>query len=223
MREQDVSDLNLKPIDVGTANNIELRVAAARASRGGQGEAPAAQVQQPAPVQNAVANATVTPAQENPTPAVQPATPAPGPASPTTGQPALRFDPPSVTTTNGGTFTVNVAMNGGSDIAAVPVQITYDPKNLTIMKIDNGDFLTKDGQAVALVHRGDDTNSGTLVISAARPPGAPGVSGAGSVFTLTFMAKQKGSSVISITRPGARDSKQQPISVLGSQMTVNVQ
>ena len=223
VREQDVSDLNLKPIDVGTANNIELRLAVARPARGGQGESPAAQVQQPAPVQNAVANATVTPAQENPAPALQPATPAPGAASPTTGQPALRFDPPSVTTTNGGTFTVNVAMNGGSDIAAVPVQITYDPKNLTIMKIDNGDFLTKDGQAVALVHRGDDTNSGTLVISAARPPGAPGVSGAGSVFTLTFMAKQKGSSVISITRPGARDSKQQPISVLGSQMTVNVQ
>jgi general secretion pathway protein D len=107
-------------------------------------------------------------------------------------------------------------------VAAVPLQITYDPKALSVLKIDNGDLLTKDQQPVALVHR-DDTNTGTLVASAARPPGAAGVSGSGSVFTITFLAKQKGNTVLSITRPGARNSQQQPISVLGSQMTVSVQ
>ena len=220
VREQDVSDLNLKPIDVGTANNIELRLASARPARGGQGESPASQNQQPlAPNTNGVGQAP----QENATPAPSPATPATTtPATPTTGQTSLRFDPPSITTTNGGTFTVNVTMAGGNDIAAVPLQITYDPKSISVVKIDNGDFLTRDQQPVALVHR-DDTNSGTLVASAARPPGAAGVSGSGSVFTITFMAKQKGNTVLSITRPGARNSQQQPISVLGSQMTVSVQ
>jgi general secretion pathway protein D len=113
-------------------------------------------------------------------------------------------------------------MSGGADIASVPLQITYDPKHLGVVNIDNGDFLTKDGLPVALVHR-DDTNTGTLVASAARPPGAAGVSGQGSVFTITFVAKDKGDTVLSITRPGARDSKQQAIQVLGSQMTVRVQ
>jgi general secretion pathway protein D len=134
----------------------------------------------------------------------------------------LRFDPASVTTKNGGTFTINVTMSGGSDIASVPLQITYDPKRLSVVKIDNGDFLTKDGQPVALVHR-DDTASGTLVASAARTPGTGGVSGQGTVFTVTFMAKQPGETVLSITRPGARNSQQQPIQVLGSQMTVKVE
>ena len=219
VREQDVSDLNIKPIDVGTANNVELRLASARPARGGQGESPVAQNQQPA-APNATANGVAP--QENVPPAQQPATPATAPTNPTTGQTALRFDPPSITTTNGGTFTVNVTMSGGNDIAAVPLQITYDPKSISVVKIDNGDFLTKDQQPVALVHR-DDTNSGTLVASAARPPGAAGVSGSGAVFTITFMAKQKGNTVLSITRPGARNSQQQPISVLGSQMTVSVQ
>jgi hypothetical protein len=49
------------------------------------------------------------------------------------------------------------------------------------------------------------------------------VSGQGTVFTLTFTAKDKGATVLSITRPGARDSQQQSMQVLGSQMTVNVQ
>lgn len=224
VREQDVSDLNLRPIDVGTDNYVELRPAAERQGNGGQGESrllpgqsSTQQAQAPAAAPNAnpaAGQAGVNPAPESP------ATPNP-PTAPG-GQAALRFDPPSVTTSNGGTFTVNVTMSGGSDVASVPLQITYDPKHLGLVNIDNGDFLTKDGQPVALVHR-DDTNTGTLVASAARPPGASGMSGQGSVFTITFVAKDKGDTVLSITRPGARDSKQQPIQVLGSQMTVRVQ
>lgn len=223
VRDQDVSDLNLKPIDVGTANNVELRLASNRPARGGQGESPVLQGQSstppPAPNPGAAAPASGQAGPANPT--AEAGTP-PNPATTPSGQAALKFDPPSITTTNGGTFTVNVTMTGGSDVASVPLQITYDPKHLGVVNIDNGDFLTKDGQPIALVHR-DDTNSGTLVASAARPPGASGVSGQGSVFTITFVAKDKGDTVLSITRPGARDSKQQPIQVLGSQMTVRVQ
>jgi general secretion pathway protein D len=113
-------------------------------------------------------------------------------------------------------------MSGGTDVASVPLQITYDPKHLSLVKIDNGDFLTRDGQPVALVHR-DDTSTGMLVASAARPPGVAGVSGQGTVFAVTFVAKDKGDTVLSITRPGARNSQQQTIPVLGSQMTVKVQ
>jgi general secretion pathway protein D len=227
VRDQDVTDLNLRSIDVGTGTGIELRVAPNRPGRGGQGEAPQSQLQQPrtpAPSSAALAGSASTvggvqapPPQATPAPmpqAQESATPA--------AQPILRFDPPSITTTNGGTFTVNVTMNGGADVASVPLQITYDPKRLAVVKIDNGDFLTKDGQPVALVNR-DDVNSGVLVASASRPPGSGGINGQGTVFTVTLQAKQPGDTVLSITRPGARNSQQQPIQVLGSQMTVKVQ
>jgi len=213
VRNQDVSDLNLRPIDVGTANNVELRFAN-HPGRGAQGESvapaprPATTPQQPQ--SQALPNSGAVPA---PTETQQSS-----PGGPT----ALRFEPASITTTNGASFTVNVNMTGGTDVAAVPVQIAYDPKHLSVVKIDNGDFLTKDSQPVALVQR-DDPASGMLVISASRPPGAAGVTGQGTVFTITFTAKDKGPTVLSITRPGARNSQQQPIQVLGSQMTVNVQ
>jgi general secretion pathway protein D len=244
VREQDVTDLNMRAIDVGTANQVELRTLAARPAKGGEAQSQVAQNQG---AQNQVAqsqsqsnpqpmNAQPVPAgsvggvQAPPTAATIPPTgaPASNPAQGTSnpnappGAAALRFDPPAITTTTGGTFTVNVNMSGGGDIASVPLQIAYDPKHLTVVKIDNGDFLTRDGQAVALVHR-DDTNTGTLVASAARPPGSGGVNGQGTVFTVTFLAKQTGPTVLSIARPGARNSQQQPIQVLGSQMTVNVQ
>ena len=137
----------------------------------------------------------------------------------TTGPAVLKFDPPMVTTSANGTFSVNVVLTGGRDVYSVPIQISYDPKHLQVVNIASGDLLSRDNQPIALVHRDDN---GTLVASATRPPGTQGVTGDGSVFTITFQAKAPGESVLSITRRGARNSAQQPISVLGSQMTVSV-
>jgi general secretion pathway protein D len=104
---------------------------------------------------------------------------------------------------------------------SVPIQVTYDPKMLQLLNVSNGPFLSRDGQPVALVHR-DDPGTGTLQITATRPPGATGVSGQGVVFTLTFMAKSAGQSVLNITRAGARDAAMQPVAMSGSQAMITV-
>jgi general secretion pathway protein D len=90
------------------------------------------------------------------------------------------------------------------------------------VNVSNGGFLSQDGQAVALVHREDET-TGTLQITATRPPGSGGVSGQGTVVTLTFQAKASGQTPLTITRGGARDPGQQAITVNGAQASVTVQ
>ena len=85
-------------------------------------------------------------------------------------------------------------VTGARDIASVPLQLQYDPSKLSLMNVGDGDFLGRDGQAVALVHR--DDGPGTLTINASRPPGAVGVSGAGVVCVLTFQAKSPGNTPI---------------------------
>jgi general secretion pathway protein D len=102
------------------------------------------------------------------------------------------------------------------------VQLNYDPAKLQLVNISNGGFLSQDGQAVALVHREDET-TGTLQITATRPPGASGVSGQGSVVTMTFQAKASGQTPLTITRGGARDPGLQAIMVNGAQASVTVQ
>jgi general secretion pathway protein D len=52
------------------------------------------------------------------------------------------------------------------------LQIQYDPAKLSLVNVDSGDFLGRDGQPVALVHR--DDGPGLIIIGASRPPGAPG-------------------------------------------------
>jgi general secretion pathway protein D len=206
VRGQELSDLNERAIDVGTANVIELRSASQPAAK------PAAPAQQPM---------NQAPQQPAPSPQANPPV-SPQSSNSAGGGAAFGFDPASINVKAGSTFAVNVLLNGAQNVASVPVQITYDPQKLQVVNISNGGLLSQDGQAVALVHR-DDASSGTLQVTATRPPGSNGVSGQGSVVTLTMMAKAPGQSSLSINRGGARDSGMQPIAVSGAQAMVNVQ
>jgi general secretion pathway protein D len=133
----------------------------------------------------------------------------------------LRLDPGALSPQQGSTFGVTVMLAHGQDIAAIPIQITYDPKTVSFTSVTNGEFLAKDGQQVVLVYR-DDAASGKVQITAQRPPGSEGISGDGAVFNLVFTAKNKGTSAIAIAVPGARNSQNQPLDVLGSQTLVTV-
>jgi general secretion pathway protein D len=132
------------------------------------------------------------------------------------------FDPPTLSQAKGSKFTVNVMMSGGQNVYSVPVQLNYDPNALELDDVSNGGFLSQDGQLVTVVHR-EDTQTGTMQITASRPPGAGGVSGQGAVVTLTFTAKAQGQSALTITRGGARDPAMQPIAMSGAQAAVTIQ
>ena len=208
IRGSTISELNQRQIEIGTANTIALR----HVSRAAGPVAPAAQPQAPA-----------SQAPANQPPANQPANPAPNqPATATPGVTNFLFDPAQITAVKGNTFVVNLMISGAQNVYSVPVQMNYDPAKLQLVNVSNGGFLSQDGQAVALVHREDET-TGTLQITATRPPGAGGVSGQGAVVTLTFQAKASGQTPLAITRGGARDPGQQAITVNGAQASVTVQ
>ena len=202
IRSTEVNELNQRPIDIGTSTTISLRHSAK------QQAAPA-----PAQPDKPATQPSITPA-----PATQP--PASNPGS--GGTASFLFDPPTIQATKGNTFVVNLLLSGAQNVYSVPVQLNYDPKMLQLVNVSNGGFLSQDGQAVALVHREDET-VGQSQITATRPPGAGGVSGQGAVVSITFQAKATGQTPLTITRGGARDPALQPITVNGAQASVTIQ
>ena len=120
----------------------------------------------------------------------------------------------------GSTFQVAVMLSGGKDIYSVPMQIQFDPHVLQLVNVDAGDFLSRDGQPATAAHR-LETN-GTVTISTTRPPGAKGISGQGTVCTLTFRAAAPGDSPIAFLRVGAKDSTQTAIAANGQSSTIHV-
>jgi general secretion pathway protein D len=121
----------------------------------------------------------------------------------------------------GSTFQMRVNLTGGKDVFSVPMQLHYDPKVLTLLNVDTGTLLGKDGQTTALAHRDDN---GDVTISDSRPPGVHGVSGSGDVCVLTFQAKAAGDSSVQVIKSAARNSAQTILPILaGSPATVHVQ
>jgi general secretion pathway protein D len=216
IRGPDTSHGGADMLDVGTANGITLRLASSKppapAITGGPA-GPQAQGAMPSPVPAGQASASLNPTAQ---PQNQVAHAAPASAG------TFMFDPPTLTQAKGSTFTVNVMLSGGQNVYSVPVQLNYDPNQVQVVNVSNGGFLSQDGQTVALVHR-DDPTTGTLQVTATRPPGTGGVSGQGAVVTLTFMAKSPGQSALTITRGGARDPAMQPIAMSGAQAAITIQ
>jgi general secretion pathway protein D len=133
----------------------------------------------------------------------------------------LSIDPPMVNQATGGSFAMSVTLNGGQNIFSVPVQVNYDPKVLRLLSVSNAGALSKDGAAVALVHR-DDSETGTIQVSLMRPPGSGGISPQGPLFTMMFVAKAAGQGTVSVGQTVLKDPSMGAIPASGSQAIVNI-
>ncbi len=230
VRGERLDPMNLREVDTGTTNNIELRYL-----NSNQAAAQVESIKQEATGTTAAAPVVTTPTQQ-----VLPATAeaaaqaamqqqAAAQSTAAQGPVELNLAPEIQQAKVGSTFQIKVNLVGGTNVFSVPMQLQYDQTKLNLINVDLGDsqpragmdFLGKDGQAVALVHR--DAGDGNVAISASRPPGAQGVSGSGTVCVLTFQAKVAGPAAVVITKPVVVNSAQQQLPATGSRAIVQVQ
>ncbi|GGG72411.1 cohesin domain-containing protein [Edaphobacter dinghuensis] len=221
VRESVLSRLNTRAIDTGTGQAIELRHVDADQAGMDLGNPGFVSSKPPStgPATSA-ANAAEAMVQQMQKQA-QPLTP-PAPTDVVPSGPPVSFSvvPPASAQTVGSTFQVAVMLGNGRDVYSVPLQMQFNPKVLQLVNVDTGNFLGRDGQAVALVHR--DDGNGLVTISSSRPPNVAGVSGQGSLCTLTFKAVAAGDSNLALVKVGARNSAQANLPAVGSQAVVHV-
>jgi general secretion pathway protein D len=229
VRESVLSRMNTRAIDTGTGQSIELRrESEADIVLRDHLPPPAARPQPTGPATTAAnaAAAMVHQLNQQTQPITPPTVPPIGadiPAqTPTTGAGApitLNVAPAESNQSVGSTFQVAVSLANGHDVFSVPVQLQFNPAVLELVNVDAGDFLGRDGQAVALAHRVDN---GLVSISSERPPKTAGVSGQGNLCILTFKAIAPGESNLSLVKVGARNSAQENLPAIGSQAAVHV-
>jgi general secretion pathway protein D len=235
VRESVLSRVNVRPIDTGTGQSIELRRDATANDRNLEAVYPNKPSTATSPTSAAnAANAMVQQLNQQAQPAGPPASYVPNAQTPETpppatqppapaniGGPPISFTvvPPDSNQAVGSTFQVAVMLGNGRDVYSVPLQLQFNPAQLQLVNVDAGDFLSKDGQAVSLVHRED---KGLVAISSIRPPNTKGVSGTGNLCTLTFKAIAPGDSSLSLVKVGALNSAQANLPAVGSQAVVHV-
>ncbi|MGB7129880.1 MAG: type II and III secretion system protein, partial [Candidatus Sulfotelmatobacter sp.] len=105
VRGTEISDLNQRAIDIGTANAIQLREMIPPAAPAGRGT--------PGAVQNPGNQNPASPTNQNPATGVNPSA-------------SFTFDPAVINAEKGKTFAVNLQISGAKNVYSVPVQINYD-------------------------------------------------------------------------------------------------
>jgi general secretion pathway protein D len=232
VRESVLTRLNTRAIDTGTSTSFQLRQ---DSTLTGQDEdvlpGRPRTVGQPTTAANAVSAAAQQILQQAqppkpPPPGATPPAETPNPPAPANqaapaGPPiSLSVAPPAGNQAVGSTFQVAVNAADARDLYAVPMQLQFNPAVLQLVNVDAGTLLSRDGQAVSIVHR--DEGNGLVTISTSRPPNVQGVSGQGSVATLTFKAIATGDSNLALVKVGARNSTQANLPAVGSQSVVHV-
>ena len=234
VRTQELEPVNLRSIDTGTGQSIELRHVPSEGSGSNPSSNPAPAVPPVRPAAQSTVTAVPGQSAQAAAPAalaqlrtaaetngnVMAAKPASPASAPSVGKVSLVLTPLEGPVATGSTFKVPIVLNNGTDIASVPVQIQYDPARLSLINVDMGDFLSRDGQAVALVHR--DDGPGTITLNVSRPPGVTGVSGTGVVGVLSFQAKAAGESDLTIIRAAAVNTAQQQTPAQGARVSIQV-
>jgi general secretion pathway protein D len=195
VRTPEISELNLRGLDVGTQTNISLRYRppqnpAAPPLQGALG-APAS----PA----ALAGSAATPPSETAPPA--PSGPPPPPSVPSGTR--LKFKEEISNQERGARFPVTLEIENGSQITSVPLEIRYDARLLSASTVEAGAFLSRDGQQVSLTPSIDEAG-GVVRIALTRGREAPPVSGSGVLVVVNFQAKEAGVANVRVVSATAR-------------------
>ena len=217
LRRPEITTENIRPIAVGNATVIQLHHApkgsdATVVADNTPAAAPATPV---APAVPAAPPLTQPVAPAGP-PAAAPATQPNGPLPPATAPPlppgmapmptgaaapaaaaqpapgaTLRFNPATMSVTQGSAVSVSLEIDGGTDVAAAPMQIRFDPKILQLSAVTPGDFLSSDGQQ-PIFAKNVMNESGQASIQLSRLPGSAGVTApSGTSGYLEFPGRRK--------------------------------
>ena len=97
--------------------------------------------------------------------------------------------PSSVTV--GQQFSLDIKISDVKDLANAPFVLTYDPIFVDFVAISEGSFMKKDGKPTTFSSK-SDAAAGTVTVTLGRTAGGSGVSGAGTLSTASFRAKNQG-------------------------------
>jgi hypothetical protein len=121
-----------------------------------------------------------------------------------------------------GIFPLNVQLKNVTDLFAVDsLKIKYDPAVLRLNDIVPGDLISRDGGRVTSVKE-IHAEVGEVIFSVTRLAGSPGVTGSGSLATMSFTALTAGVGTVTVTELNLKNTQAQPIGAILGETKVTI-
>jgi general secretion pathway protein D len=225
VRGPEISDINMRGIAAGNDQTVKLNYAPREekkeekkeSTRPAGAPAPTSIPSTPAPPFTAPQQPPNSQQPNRPGPN-SPAAMIPGLFRPATTGPQLNLALTNPDVRVSGLVAVTLDMAGAADLMSAAMRAKYDDKVLKLVSIARGGLMAQDGQSVDFTQ---DSNKGEFKVN--RLAGAPGVTGAGTLVTLTFIALQKGATEIGLEEVQLENSQRQPVQASVRSVNVTVQ
>jgi len=118
-------------------------------------------------------------------------------------------------------FSLEVKVSDVKELASAPLVLTYDPIFVEFVSAAEGSFLKKDGKLVAFSSKADAA-SGTVTITLARAAGSGGVTGAGTLVSAMFRAKNQGPASFGFRNVSFSSADGKPLTILPFTTAVDI-
>ncbi len=133
----------------------------------------------------------------------------------------LFISPEQVQVRIGQEITYQVKVQGVIDLYGAPFYFYYDSNLLRVAVVKEGYFFKKDHTTTAFLYK-VDPEKGRIIIGLSRLGGVKGVSGSGTLVTLTFKSERAGQGMLSLKNAEFKDSRQRalPLASRGAHIDV---
>jgi general secretion pathway protein D len=121
----------------------------------------------------------------------------------------------------GDEITVAITGQGLNGLFSAPLFVTFDQNLFALLNVAEGDFLNREGKATVF-STNPISGKGELMIGYKQGVGGSGVSGEGTLFTVTFRAKAPGVAQFSVDRLNLRNAAGQRLKVVATPLAVEV-
>ncbi|MFH1860018.1 MAG: cohesin domain-containing protein, partial [bacterium] len=118
----------------------------------------------------------------------------------------LKIAPPTMHITHSQPFTVNINIEEVADLYGASFDLIFDAAKLTVVKVEEGDFLRQATVSTSFLSR-IDNEQGRVVIGLTRLGTVTGVSGSGTLVSITLRAKFSGTATIMIKNTLLKNSQ----------------
>ena len=134
----------------------------------------------------------------------------------------VRIEPAHLVVSLNETFSIQVVIEGGDDVVAFQLELSYDPSILQVTESTEGDFLGSTGRSVMPVGLKVDNEQGKVIFGAVSFGEATGPSGMGVLASITCVAQGEGCSLLQLLDIQVLDSQAQaqPVTVENGQVQV---
>jgi general secretion pathway protein D len=133
---------------------------------------------------------------------------------------SLNINAPSAVALND-QFSIDIVASNLVNLSNAPFVISYDPVFLDYVGAREGPFLKSDGKPTSFQATGVK-DSGQIAVDLSRADNSVGVKGTGTLATLTFKAKRKGTANLGLLKASFTDPEGKPLDVVPFNTVVEV-